>query len=287
MNGSEGPLQISTATRDDVAMMLQWAAAEGWNPGRRDLDAFLAPDPEGFLIGRLDGEPVASISFVRYSPAFAFLGFYIVTPEHRGHGHGIEIWRAAMARAEGRTVGLDGVPAQQANYARSGFVLARQNVRYVGPIERSIGDGTAPDPDLVQLSAVDPSALERYDQAIFPAPRPAFLEAWPEGPGRQGFALVRAGEIAGYGVIRPSVDGRRIGPLFADDAAMAERLLLALAAVGSGPVAIDVPMPNAAAVRLAEGLGLQPSFETARMYAGTPPAEPLDRIFGVTSLELG
>ena len=33
--------------------------------------------------------------------------------------------------------------------------------------------------------------------------------------------------------------------------------------------------------------GLEPSFETARMYAGAPPLEPVERIFGVSSLELG
>ena len=88
-------------------------------------------------------------------------------------------------------------------------------------------------------------------------------------------------------MIRPSETGRRIGPLFADSPAIAERLLLDLAATGEGPVAIDIPLPNAAAVRIAERLGLEPSFETARMYAGRAPDEPVDRIFGITSLELG
>ncbi len=34
-------------------------------------------------------------------------------------------------------------------------------------------------------------------------------------------------------------------------------------------------------------LGLSPVFETARMYTGPAPAIALDRIFGVTSFELG
>jgi hypothetical protein len=33
--------------------------------------------------------------------------------------------------------------------------------------------------------------------------------------------------------------------------------------------------------------GLEPVFETARMYAGAPPAIPVDRVYGVTSFELG
>ena len=36
-------------------------------------------DPEGFLVGELDGEPIATVSGVRYSDDFAFLGCYIVS----------------------------------------------------------------------------------------------------------------------------------------------------------------------------------------------------------------
>ena len=50
--------EIATAGAADIARMSQWAADEGWNPGRTDWLAFTAADPEGFLIGRLDGEPV-------------------------------------------------------------------------------------------------------------------------------------------------------------------------------------------------------------------------------------
>ena len=52
-------------------------------------------------------------------------------------------------------------------------------------------------------------------------------------------------------------------------------------------VFLDVPEPNVAACRLAETYGLAAVFETARMYRGSAPELPLDRIFGITSFELG
>ena len=110
-----------SADRAGVATMLDWAADEGWNPGVGDAAPFHEADPDGFLLGWLDGEPVASISLVRYDPWFAFLGCYIVRPPYRGQGHGLAMWRAALALREDRVVGLDGVVAQQAAYARSGF----------------------------------------------------------------------------------------------------------------------------------------------------------------------
>ncbi len=44
---------------------------------------------------------------------------------------------------------------------------------------------------------------------------------------------------------------------------------------------------NREAVALAESIGLEPVFETARMYRGAAPAIPLKNVFGVTTLELG
>ena len=104
----------------DVVRAADWAAAEGWNPGLSDAVAFQAADPTGFLVGRLDGEPVGCISVVRYGQAFGFLGFYIMTPKARGKGYGIRIWQAGMKHLAGRMVGLDGVPAQQDNYRKIG-----------------------------------------------------------------------------------------------------------------------------------------------------------------------
>ncbi|MBI3513893.1 MAG: GNAT family N-acetyltransferase, partial [Proteobacteria bacterium] len=92
-----------------------------------------------------------------------------------------------------------------------------------------------------------------------------------------------------YGVARPCREGIKIGPLFADTRADAEALFDALLA-GSGaadPVFLDVPEANAAAVALAAARGLAPRFETARMYTGAVRPVRLDRVFGVTSFELG
>ena len=58
--------EITVASADDARRMAQWAGDEGWNPGNTDIHAFFATDPGGFLVGRLDGEPVTCISVVKY-----------------------------------------------------------------------------------------------------------------------------------------------------------------------------------------------------------------------------
>src|SRR6267378_4406411 len=158
-------LQIRPMTRAVMDRALDWAAEEGWNPGLDDAGCFRQADEGGFIAGFIDGQMVASISVVAYDHAFAFLGFYIVAPVFRGHGFGFALWRAGMARLGDRLIGLDGVVAQQDNYARSGFRLAWRNVRYEGR-----GGGQEP-PGLVPLSAVPFAELAAYDSAAFPGPR--------------------------------------------------------------------------------------------------------------------
>ena len=50
---------------------------------------------------------------------------------------------------------------------------------------------------------------------------------------------------------------------------------------------LDVPEANAAAVALAQRHGMWPVFETARMYTGDAPAIAMERVFGITTFELG
>lgn len=273
-------------TLDEVALTLEWARREGWNPGLDDAEVFHTTDPGGFWLGRVDDEPVSSISVVRYGESYAFLGLYIVAPEQRGHGHGWELWQHALASIPAHvTVGLDGVPAQQDAYRRSGFVLAHRNARWGGRVDTL----PPPPPQVRDLGPQDLAASAAYDLGVFLAPRAHFLEAWLTGAAsRRAVGYVEDGSLAGYGCLRRCHEGWKIGPLFADRPEVAEALTHALVGpVAPGPVFLDVPEPHGAAVALATSLGLTPAFETARMYRGTAPHVPLDRIYGITTLELG
>ena len=281
------PLQIRPMTRAELDPALDWAAGEGWNPGLHDADSFHGADPGGFLLGLLDAEPVAMISAVRYGTGFGFIGFYIVRPAFRGRGHGIALWRAAIERLAGRTIGLDGVVAQQAAYRRSGFALAWNNVRYEG-IARRIERPAAPEVSIVPIVQASPELLD-FDAAFFPDDRRRFVRLWIAQAAGTALAARRRGRCAGYGVIRPCRSGFKIGPLLADDADLADRLLCALVSrVPAGePVQLDIPATNAAALELARTHGMRPVFETARMYTGVAPQLPISRLFGITTFELG
>jgi hypothetical protein len=209
---------------------------------------------------------------------------YIVREDVRGRGHGLRIWNAAIAHAGPRVIGLDGVVARQQHYKKSGFKLAYANVRYGG----TVAAPDAPRAGVIALGEAPLALVEAYDATVFPAPRTAFLRAWIGSPGHVGRALVRDGRLAAWGVIRPCRKGSKIGPLVADNRDAAEAVLAALlASAGSCEIFLDVPSVNRDAIALAQNLGLAPVFETARMYTGAILPLQLERVFGVTTLELG
>lgn len=283
-------IDIATMRPEELDFAIELAAAEGWNPGLHDAAAFYAADPEGFLIGRVEGQPVGCISAVRYRDGLGFVGLYIVLPSWRGQGCGIALWRAAMARLAGCNVGLDGVPAQQANYRRSGFHLAYGNVRF----ERATPPSASPAQPgpmigIVDIGRVPFATLCAFDRTHFGADRAAFLRHWTGMADAVALAALDGETLQGYGVIRRCRRGYKIGPLFSLDAGRAEALYLALCAgVPAGePVYLDVPEVNRAGMRLAEKYAMQQVFGTARMYTGTRPGLPLGQVFGVTTFELG
>jgi hypothetical protein len=237
----------------------------------------------GFFLGRVRGEPVASVSGVRYGDGHGFLGFYLTRADLRGRGYGRQLWRAALAHLHGRNAGLDGVVAQQDAYRESGFRRAWTHLRYEGtpPAEADAGA----DVTLVDGRSAPFGDLADLDRRHFPAGREAFLSLWVGLPGHTSLAAVCDGRLAGFGVARPAQHGTRVGPLYADSSEIALALLSGLSA--GRPVALDVPDVNARAVRLTQDLGFEPTFECARMYTGPVPDFDTDGVFANTTLELG
>jgi hypothetical protein len=276
-------VDIERMTRDDVGLALEWAAGEGWNPGLRDADAFFAADPEGFFVLKIDRRPVASVSAIRYGQHFGFLGLYITSPEMRGSGYGLAVWRAAREHLAGRVVGLDAVVEQETTYARDGFVSDYRTTRHV--LEST---NRAPRPRrMVDARELPLETLLTYERELFPAERARFVAAWLAMPGAMSRAVIDGDQLLGWALRRPCADGYKIGPLFADDPEIAEDLLRVLAADAAGPLYLDIPDPNRAGHVLAARHDMKPVFTTIRMYDGSPPRLDHDRIFGVTTLELG
>ncbi|MGJ0511490.1 GNAT family N-acetyltransferase [Methylocystis sp.] len=273
---------IRRMSKSELDRALDWAAAEGWNPGLYDAESFYAVDPKGFFIAERAGEPLGCVAAVAYDESFGYVGLFIVRPPYRGQGVGLGLLDVALRHVQGRNVGLDAAIDLQQTYARHGFKFAYRNIRH-----RCVGGGEAPS-DMTELAEVPFDEIVRYDQTVFPTSRPNFLSRWIAQPQSAALAVVKQGRLAGYGVLRACREGYKIGPLFADDLQIADALFQGLCArAASAPVFLDTPEANAAAIALAQRRQMTAVFDTARMYTeGTPPGR-IERCYGVTTFELG
>ncbi len=277
--------KIRTATRKELDIAVEWAAKEGWNPGLHDADTFYLTDTQGYYFGFLGEEPIASISAVAYDQKFGFMGFYIVKPEYRGKGYGLQIWNEALKHLPTQNISLDGVAAQQENYKKSGFKLAYGNIRYEG----KGSDDKLDDKNIVSLSQVQFDQLVSYDNQVFPTERRLFLQNWIMQPESLSVAFINERNILGYGTVRKCRVGFKVGPLFADNETIADALFFKLKSSvgGQESIFLDVPEVNKTAVKLADSYKMKPMFQTARMYTKEQPKNDLNKIFGVTTFELG
>jgi len=285
MASKQPDYQISVMSHDEVQIAINWASSEGWNPGLDDVAAFYAADSQGFLLGKLNDQPIATISAVKYGASFGFIGLYIVEKNFRHQGYGIQIWDKALETLKGRNIGLDGVVAQQENYKKSGFKLAHRNIRFAGSVKESKFTSA----NIVSLASLPFSDLCDYDRGFFPEERDHFLKTWITQPNGHALGILENTSLVGYGVIRACQSGYKIGPLNAENKDLASELFNALVAkvpVGAA-VYLDVPEPNSQAIDLARLNQMEPSFETARMYTGLFPEIALNKIFGITTFELG
>ena len=291
-------------TRDELDTVLDWAAAEGWNPGLDDGAAFWAADPEGFYGFDVDDELAGAASLVVYGPEYGFAGLFILAPEHRGHGAGDALAHFVMQQGHKRmnadgTVAMDGVFRMQDYYATLGFSLDHRNLRMGGVAEAPDDSPTPPTgTHLIALDALPFDAVTEYDARHFGARREDFLRHWIAPKGGLGVAIVNESgadpaaysseAIRGIGVVRPCQEGFKVGPLFADGAEIAEVIFATLGNHAAGsPIFLDVPECNPNALALAARYDLAEVFGCARMHTGPGVDVPWQQVYGVTTFELG
>ena len=300
------PLTIRPLTAHDIPTVMAWARQEGFTPGVGDVAIYRQTDRQGLWVGWLDQEPVGCIAGVRYNAVYGFVGLFLVVPDHRGKGYGLQLWSHALQHlADLPCVGLEAAPDRVEDYAGWGFAAASPTTRW-----QRLGDGTA-HPSLAPVRSASPTeassqpnrcvlageaipeaAVQRFDAQREPSPRPHFLHQWLHHSAGTVHALLdREGTCHGFGRIRPCLlkqgEGWRIGPLVADHPGAARALMESLLQRHAGAVLIDGPGANPQAAPLLEELGFVPLSQTLRMYRGSTPVVSLADVYGLACLELG
>ena len=288
-------LQIRPLERGDLAAVTQWARQEGFTPGSGDVAIYRQTDRQGIWVGWLGAERIGCIAGVRYTAEYGFIGLYLVRPEWRGRGYGLQLWRHAMEHlADLPCIGVEAAIDRIDDYSRWGFEPATATTRW-----QAIADGGLPPPSaaprgwqLLEGASIPEMAVQCFDAQREPSPRPHFLSQWLQHPAGTVLALIDGdGVCHGFGRIRPCLlvrgEGWRIGPLMAETPEAASLLLQGLLHRHPGVVLIDAPGGNPAAAAVLEQLAFEPIGTTQRMYRGPAPAVSLRDVYGLACLELG
>ena len=281
-------LQFERLDKEGLKTLVKWAEIEGWNPGPNDADVYWATDPEGYYGYYIDGDLIAGGSIVSYDKEFGFMGFFIVKPEYRSLGIGRKIWYqrrdTLLSRLNnGASIGIDGVLAMQSYYKKGSFKIAFRDERY-----EKTGMKFNVDKNISSINDEDLNSILAYDKQCFGFSRPQFLVPWLALPNNKIFKYIEDGKLRGFVIVRKANTGYKICPLFADNEIIAEELYKAcLNSVVGEPLYIDIPVINKGALNLVRKYNTTYVFECARMYYGNPPNIPIDKVFGITTFELG
>jgi hypothetical protein len=285
-------------------IMCERAAACGWRPGALDYVSYFAADETGFFVGELDGKPISCMSVVKHAENFAFIGHFIVDNPYRGKEYGLLTWRAALASInKDCNIAGDAVEEKVPMYQRIGNEpkWCNQRFDFVASQAAFVLSGVqTPSSVMIQpASEVDFHDLLEYDTHVHVFPRQSFLEKWISAPNCHASVAISDGRVVGYTVVRTTLksgDGWRIGPLFADNSQIARCLYReacnnVAAEDPRGIIAVDVPygdLINPDALKIAKELSGVPTIKCVRMYKkDIPSSMPLQKLFGITTLELG
>lgn len=196
--------------------------------GEHDAEVFHAIDRNGWHMTTTERNDVGYCSALAYGEKY---GFVCCVSMRQPCGEvSLVLARlllgAMMYLGGDRLIGVSSTLSAVPTYVAAGFVEAHRVSECVTHIQ-SLAAPPA-DARLTRITGEHVPAVCEYDPQFFPGPRDAFVRSWTCQQGRIGMALIDAGRVLGYAVIRrpgPGPVDFLVGPLFADGLVEASLLL--------------------------------------------------------------
>jgi GNAT superfamily N-acetyltransferase len=235
-------------------------------PYRREDWQFAAAVGQGLVLKRAD-DVIGTAMWWTYGQAYASAGMIIVTASAQGGGYGSRLFNGLLEATDGRNVLLNSTAEGLALYERRGFTAWGTVLQHQGWLTaaaaRDARDGVRP------ATVADLAAIQAFDERATGMPRPSMVAALADLG--EAVVLDRGERVAGYAIARRWGRGYVIGPVAAESAQDAQRLILAqLSKLHRQFVRIDVYAEHGLGDWL-KGFGLERVGGATAMVKGRRP----------------
>lgn len=262
----------------------------GWNQLAADWQIFL--DLGAVHAVRDGARVIATAATLPFGGRFAWISMVLVAGEYRRRGLATRLLRRCIddLLANGLVPILDATPAGRPLYASLGFADSWSYQRFAA---RETGGAAKPPalPPGVTIRAIadaDRPAICAYDAPIFGADRsPMLTRLLGRLPGAELLAE-RNGRVVGCLLGRDGRSASQLGPLIAEDDAIALALLAHGLAATRGPIYVDLADAKSDIRQWLEQRGFAAQRPLTRMlYGRRERFDDARRTFAVTGPEFG
>lgn len=221
---SSSPISFREFGPEDITFGMQLKHTANWNQVPEDWELLLRLNTGHHLIAEYDQHPAGTLTAVSYQKRFRWIGMLLVAPAYRKKGVGTALMEAALRNTDtGPAIRLDATPAGKLLYDKLGFQVERELYR----MERT--------PQLLKQQTsyacepIQPSDLAQivaFDSPVFGANREIILADLLQRSPQYAWCIRKGEEVVGYCLGRMGSHHVQIGPLVANDRAVARALLL-------------------------------------------------------------
>jgi GNAT superfamily N-acetyltransferase len=278
--------EIGRLTPDDLADADALVTEAGWNQIAADWRMFL--DFGTVYAVRADARVIATAATLPYGDRCAWISMVLVAASHRRHGLATRLLHRCIAdiTATRLVPVLDATPAGRTVYAPLGFQDAWGFARLVSHERTNVPQGCPTEIHPITDSAWP--ALCAYDSAVFGADRGRLLARMRGRLPAANLFAQRDGRVVGLLLGRDGRTAAHLGPLIAEDDAIAIALLERALGEIRGIVYVDLADAKSAVRAWLEAAGFAPQRPFTRMLLGRRGSfDDVARTFAVIGPEFG
>lgn len=222
-----------------------------------------------------------------------YLGSLIVDKQHRGKGLGTELLKSLISYLQNdgpRNIGLLAGHYITRFYTKYGWAVPSwETVSYIGkPCPNKLNIWGQTQYKLVATSQFHLDRVLEYDRVIHTIPRDEYVRQALKGDGIYSYVAVEveSDRVVGLATLRPTHEGHRLAPLYANNQGIAFLLLsMLLGCTNVSLLTVDCVEPNSKGGELARLCGLKEDYRLQTLYTEREVPVQIEKIYALANTD--